>query len=337
MLKIGRLKLKSNLILAPMAGVTDLPFRMLNRKFGCELAFAEMINCRSVGHKSKRSLQMLSTGLKDKPLGVQILGCEEQFILKALDVLKNHKFDILDFNAACPAKKVVRRQEGAALLKEPKKLQRLLRLVVKNSPVPVTVKIRSGWDSDSVNAKEAALFAQDAGISALFIHGRTKLQGYSGNVDYRIIRKVKEALDIPVIASGDIFTPELIKKMFDETGCDGVTIARGALGNPWIFKESSEFLKRGRAPARPGINVIADTMIEHLNSCVDFYGERNGVVIFRKFFGWYTKGFCKIRPLREKSSRAKTAEDMLNIIRTCKSPTNKKPPKFSGFLVGDRP
>lgn len=332
MLKIGRLKLKSNLILAPMAGVTDLSFRMLNRKFGCELAFAEMINCRSVGHKSKRSLQMLSTCLKDKPLGVQILGCEEQFILKALDVLKNHKFDILDFNAACPAKKVVRRQEGAALLKEPKKLQKLLKLVVKNSAVPVTVKIRSGWDSDSVNAKEAALFAQDAGISALFIHGRTKLQGYSGNVDYQIIRKVKEALAIPVIASGDIFTPELIKKMFDETGCDGVTIARGALGNPWIFKEANVFLKKGRVPARPGINTIADTMIEHLNSCVDFYGERNGVVIFRKFFGWYTRGFRKVRPLREKSSRAKTAEDMLNIIRTCKSSTNKKPPKFRGFL-----
>src|SRR3989338_11498556 len=333
MLKIGNLRLKSNLILAPMAGVTDLPFRMLNRKFGCELAFAEMINCRSVGHKSKRSLQMLSTGLKDKPLGVQILGCEEQFILKALDVLRNHRFDILDFNAACPAKKVVRRGEGAALLKEPKKLQRLLKLVVKNSPVPVTVKIRSGWDKDSVNAKEAALFAQDAGISALFIHGRTKLQGYSGNVDYQIIRKVKEALVIPVIASGDIFTPELTKKMFDETGCDGVTIARGALGNPWIFKEANEFLKRGRVPARPGINVVADTMIEHLNSCVDFYGERNGVVIFRKFFGWYSKGFRKVRPLREKSSRAKTAEDMLNIIRTCKSPTNKKPPRFPGFLV----
>lgn len=332
MLKIGRLKLKSNLILAPMAGVTDLPFRMLNRKFGCELAFAEMINCRSIGHKSKRSLQMLSTGLKDKPLGVQILGCEEQFILKALDVLKNHKFDILDFNAACPAKKVVRRGEGAALLKEPKKLQKLLRLVVKNSPVPVTVKIRAGWDSDSVNAKEAALFAQDAGINALFIHGRTKLQGYSGNVDYQIIGKVKEALAIPVIASGDIFTPELIKKMFDETGCDGVTIARGALGNPWIFKEANAFLKRGKVPARTGINAIADTMIEHLNSCVDFYGERNGVVIFRKFFGWYTKGFCNIRPLREKSTRAKTTEDTLNIIRTCKNPTNKNPRTFRGFL-----
>jgi len=257
MLKIGNLKLKSNLILAPMAGITDLPFRMLNRKFGCELAFIEMLNSRSVGHKSRRTLQMLSTDPKDRPLGVQILGCEEQFILKALDVLKNHKFDILDFNAACPAKKVVRRGEGAALLKEPKKLQRLLKLVVKNSKVPVTVKIRSGWDKDSVNAKEVALYAQDAGISGLFIHGRTKLQAYSGNVDYEIIRKVKKALDIPVIASGDIFNRELIKKMLKETGCDGVTVARGALGNPWIFKNGS---------TKPAIKRIKVTNILELMS-----------------------------------------------------------------------
>lgn len=307
MQKIGNLELKSKLILAPMAGITDLPFRMLNRKFGCELAFIEMLNCRSLSHKSRRTLQMLSRAPEDNPLGAQILGCEEQFILKALDLLKNHKFDILDFNAACPAKKVVRRGEGAALLKVPKKLRRLLKLVVKNSNVPVTVKIRSGWDKDSLNAKEVALFAQDAGISGLFIHGRTKLQAYSGAVDYEIIRKVKEALEIPVIASGDIFTVQLIKKMFDETGCDAVAVARGALGNPWIFQQSSD---------KPAINEITEVMVEHLNSCVDFYGQRNGVVIFRKFFAWYTKGFRRIRPLREKSSRAKTTDEMLDIIRS---------------------
>src|SRR3989338_1304410 len=308
MQKIGNLQLESNLILAPMSGITDLPFRMLNRKFGCELAFIEMLNSRSVGHKSRRTLQMLSTDPKDRPLGVQILGCEEQFILKALDVLRNHRFDILDFNAACPAKKVVRRGEGAALLKEPKKLQRLLKLVVKNSKVPVTVKIRSGWDKDSVNAKEVVLYAQDAGISGLFIHGRTKLQAYSGNVDYEIIRKVKKALDIPVIASGDIFNRELIKKMLKETGCDGVTVARGALGNPWIFRSASGKLTKKE---------VVRIMIKHFNSCVDFYGERNGVVIFRKFFCWYTKCFYGIRPLREKSSRVKNSEDMLSIIHSC--------------------
>ena len=314
MLKIGSLNLKSNLILAPMAGISDLPFRMLNRKFGVEMAFVEMINCRSISHKSRRTAAMLSSNAKDRPLGIQILGCEEKYILKALDVLKGYKFDLLDFNAACPAKKVSRRGEGASLLKEPKKLHKLLKLVVKNSSLPVTVKIRIGWDKDSINAKEVALYAQDAGVSGLFVHGRTKTQGYSGAPDYDVIRDVKKAVSIPVIASGDIFSAELTKKMFDETGCSGVNVARGALGNPWIFKEIKEYLKTGKIKPAPDIREIIKIMLQHLDASIAFYGERNGVVIFRKFFGWYTKGFRKIRPLREKSSRAKTRLEMVEII-----------------------
>ena len=297
-----------------MAGVSDLPFRMLNRQFGAELAFVEMINARSISHKSKRTQSMLSSGPKDKPLGIQLLGCEEKFILKALDVLKSYKFDLLDFNAACPAKKVVRRKEGAGLLKEPKKLKKLLKLVVKNSTVPVTVKIRTGWDKDCVNAKEVALYAQDAGIAGLFIHGRTKVQGYSGAVDYAAIREVKKALDIPVIASGDILSAQLAQKMLDETNCDGLVIARGSFGNPWIFKEVKEFLKTRKILPKPAKDVVIKIMLEHLASSIDFYGERNGVVLFRKFFGWYTRGFRRIRPLREKSSRAKTRSEMEEII-----------------------
>jgi len=304
MLKIGDLKLKSRLILAPMAGISDLPFRLLCRRFGAELAFIEMINARSISHKSRRTQAMLSTCAKDKPLGIQLLGSEEQYIRKALSVLKAYKFDILDFNAACPAKKVVRRGEGASLLKDPKKLNKLLKLIVKSSKVPVTVKIRTGWDEDSINAREVALYAEDAGIAGIFVHGRTKVQGYSGSVDYRAIKEVKKALKIPVIASGDIFSAELIKKMFDETGVDGAAVARGALGNPWIFED--------RDPALPEVVKI---MTEHLQSCVDFYGEIRGVIIWRKFFGWYTKGIRKVRQLREKSSRAKTKVEMLEIIR----------------------
>ncbi len=314
MLRIGNLKLKSNLILAPMAGVSDLPFRMLNRKFGAELAFVEMINARSISHKSRRTKSMLSSNSKDKPLGIQLLGCEEKFILQALDVLKDYKFDLLDFNAACPAKKVVRRGEGAALLKEPKKLNKLLKLIVKNSAAPVTVKIRAGWDKDNINAKEVALYAQDAGVSALFIHGRTKIQEYGGNVNYEVIRKVKKALKIPVIASGDILSAQLTKKMLDETNCDGLVVARGSFGNPWIFDEIKEFLKKGKILPRPDKNEIIKIMLEHLDASIAFYGERNGVVIYRKFFGWYTKGFRQIRPLREKSSRASTKAEMQEII-----------------------
>lgn len=316
MLGIGELKLKSNLILAPMSGISDLPFRMFNRKFGLELSFIEMINCRSLSYKSRRTQQMLAANSQDRPLGLQLLGCEPRFILRALEMLNSFRFDILDFNAACPARKVVRRQEGAGLLKEPKRLKKILKLLVKNSKVPVTVKIRTGWDKDSVNAREIALLAQDAGVSALFIHGRTKLQGYGGKVDYQIIRKVKQALSIPVVASGDLFSPQLVKKMFDETGCDGVAIARGALGNPWIFRESKELLVRGKVIPRPDINQILKAMALHLDANIAFYGERVGIIKFRKLFNCYTKGFRKVRPLREKSSRATTKKEMLNIIHS---------------------
>jgi len=320
MLKIARFELKSGLILAPMAGITDFPFRMLNRKFGCEMAFVEMINCRSLSYKSKRTRKMLSGNSLDMPLGVQILGCEERFILKALDVLRDYEFNVLDLNAACPAKKVVRRGEGAALLKEPQKLNKILSLIVKNAGKPVTVKIRTGWDRDSVNAREVALGAEDAGISALFIHGRTKLQEYSGTVDYMAIRDAKKAVKIPVIASGDVFSGQLARKMLDETGCDGIAVARGALGNPWIFKEIQEFLKSGLIIDRPDAEVIKATMLEHLDANIGFYGERNAVVIFRKFFAWYTRGFRKIRHLRERSSRIKTREEMAAVIQSLSGP-----------------
>lgn len=318
MLKIGNVKICSRLILAPMAGVSDFPFRMLNRKFGCEFAFLEMLNSRSVKYKSRRTQVLLATGQSDRPLGVQLLGCETEFVLNAMEVLHNYKFDILDFNAACPSKKVVRRGEGASLLKSPKKLYNLLRIIVKESQIPVTVKIRTGWDSNSVNAEEAAEAAEDAGVSCVFIHGRTRVQGYSGKVDYRQIREVKKALHIPVVASGDIFSAPLAKKMFDETGCDGLIIARGALGNPWIFKEISGFLKDGSCVHKPALEEIITVMHEHLNMCVDFYGETNGIIIFRKFFIWYTKGLRKVRHLREEANKVKTRDAMAGIIeRSC--------------------
>lgn len=298
-----------------MAGITDLPFRMLCRRFGAELAFVEMINCRSISHKSRKTRHMLSTLAEDKPLGVQILGCEEKYILKALEVLRAYKFDILNFNAACPAKKVVRRGEGSGLLQQPKKFAKILKLVVENSWLPVSVKIRAGWDKDSVNAKEIALLAQDCGVDALFIHGRTKTQAYSGQVDYNIIREVRKVLTIPLIASGDVFSGLLAKKMLDETGCDGLAIARGSLGNPWVFKEIREYLQSGKIPSWPEKKDIAKVMLEHLDASIDFYGERNGVIIFRKFYSWYTKGLRKVRRLREMSSRAKTREEIAEIIQ----------------------
>lgn len=307
--------MKSRLILAPMAGISDLPFRMINRAFGCELAFCEMLNVRSTGFAgSKKTKQMLSTLPEDRPLGIQILGVEPVFIHKALAVIEKYHHDLLDFNAACPVRKVVRRGEGAGLLQKPKILSAILKLLVKESSCPVTIKIRIGWDKDSVNAPEIARLAEDAGVAAIFVHGRTKTQEYSGCVDYETIGLVKKEVKVPVVASGDIFNSILAKKMLDETGSDGLMVARGALGNPWIFGQIEGFLKTGRVVDRPDKQQIVRVMKEHLAKCTAFYGERSGVIIFRKFFGWYTLGLRKIRPFRERATRTKTEKELVKII-----------------------
>ncbi|HOX54396.1 MAG: tRNA dihydrouridine synthase DusB [Candidatus Omnitrophica bacterium] len=317
MLKIGNLKLKSRLILAPMAGVSDYPYRMINRKFGFELAFTEMINCRSLSFKSKKTKRMLYFDSNDKPIGIQLLAAHPEYLLRALEVIKDYKFDIIDFNAACPVKKVVNRGEGAALLKHPKKLNRLLRIIVKESSVPVTVKLRTGWDGKVSDIKELASACEDSGIDAIFIHGRTREQAYGGDIDYETIKELKDHVKIPVIASGNVLNPQLAKKMFDETDCDAVLVARGALGNPWIFKEISGFLKDGSSMKEPSKSERIEAIKRHLDMNVDFYGEKNGVKLFRRFLIWYTKGLPKIRTLRETINRMKTKESMVDFIDRC--------------------
>jgi tRNA-dihydrouridine synthase B len=296
-----------------MSGISDLPYRLINRSFGCGLAFTEMISATALAYKSKNTLKMLSTTEHDRPLGVQLVGGDPEIIKKALEIVSGYSFDIIDFNAACPVSKVVSGGKGAGLLKEPEKLQKFLKIIIDNTNVPVTVKIRSGWDEYSVNAVETALRAQDSGVSALLIHGRTKTQGYRGTVDYNIIREVKKALKIPVIASGDALTPELIKKMFDETGCDGVAVARGALGNPWIFSKTAEYLNNEEASCGPDVHEIACIMKEHLALIVGFRGEAIGVMQFRKFFSWYLSGMA-LKELKLKAFHACTQEEMMRFI-----------------------
>jgi tRNA-dihydrouridine synthase B len=315
MITIGALQIPSFLILAPLAGVSDLPFRLINRRFGCVFAFTEMVSARALTYENKNTLhKMLAADPADRPLGIQLLGNDPEVLRAALDKLGDYDFGVIDFNAACPVTKVTARGEGASLLREPVKLRELLRVVVNNAAVPVTVKIRAGWDSASVNARDVALHAQDAGIHGLCVHGRTREQGYQGRVNYRVIYEVKKALTIPVLASGDALSPLLIKKLFDETGCDGVAIARGALGNPWIFPDTQEFLQTGSIPQRPDMQEIADTMIAHLKRCVAFHGEGTGTPIFRKFFNWYTRGLHEIRELRCKAYQAKTEQEMIAVI-----------------------
>jgi len=315
MLKIGSLTLDSSLILAPMAGITDLPFRMICRRFGCELSFVEMTSAKALVYENRKTEKMVATSPDDRPLGIQLLGTEQEFILRALDIIRKYEYDILDFNAACPVTKVTSKGEGAGMMKEPRKLGLLLKAIVEHTDTPVTVKIRAGWNERSVNAREVALYAQDAGIKGLFIHGRTREQGYSGRVDYNVIREVKEALDIPVIGSGDVFSPLHVKKMFDETGCDGVAIARGSFGDPWIFRETAGFLDDGAIPPRPDIQEVAGIMADHLGLIDSYHGQMTAPVVFRKLFAWYIKGFRDVKPLKERAFKAKTTDEMLELIR----------------------
>lgn len=311
---IGNFALRSRCMLAPLSGVSDLPFRLINRSMGCECAFAQMINAGALVRSNAKTLAMLASSAPDRPLGVQLLGADPGVICAAVDMLQERGIAFIDINAACPARKVVKRGAGAYLMKRPRALEELLRLAVRRSGVPVTVKIRTGWDAGSLNACEVARRARDAGVSALFIHGRTRAQGQSGSVDYPVISEVKRELDIPVIASGDGFSPELIKKMFDRTGCDGVAIARGALGNPWIFRRAEEFLCRGAAPPPPEPGEIARVMQLHLDACAAYYGEARAPVIFRKHFSWYTKGLPGAKVLRHRAFSACAMREMACII-----------------------
>lgn len=313
-LSIGNLRISSPLVLAPMAGITDLPFRLLNRSFGCDLAFTEMISANSLIYGSKQTKKMLFTTQEDGPLGIQLLGRDPEALKIALDLIGPDNYDIIDFNAACPVKKVISRGEGSALLKQPDLLEKILKTLISAAAAPVTVKIRSGWDDSSVNARDVAMCAQDAGAQGIFIHGRTKAQGYSGTVDYRTIAAVKKAVRIPVIASGDALTPHLIQKMLHETGCDGIAIARGALGNPWIFPQTREFLSGNTSPL-PAISDIIAIMKQHLDANIDFYGEQTGVILFRKFFAWYTRGYS-LKHLKTGAFQASTREHMRKLMDT---------------------
>jgi len=313
-LSIGSLTIPGCAVLAPLAGISDRPFRLMNRRMGCPFAFTEMISARSLVNDSCRTLRMLAVEADDRPLGVQLVGNDASVLTRAIELLKPYNFDVIDLNAACPARKVIGVDQGAALMKDPAKVEELLSAMVTAAEVPVTVKIRAGWDNGSRNAREVALRAEDAGVKAVFIHGRTRSQGYSGQVSYDAIAEVKQALSVPVVGSGDVFSGAHVLEMLKQTNCDGVTVARGALGNPWIFPEIYSALEGAPAPARPEPAGIAECMLEHLDMCIELYGEEGGIKRFRKFFGWYSKGFHRIRPLRSAAFTCRTRAELAAII-----------------------
>ena len=333
-LKIGPLEFDFPVILAPLSAVADLPFRVLSREFGCPFAFTEMISFRALLHDNRIAQLRMKVEAQDRPLGLQILGDDPEELEEGMRRLENFDHDLLDFNAACPANKVVHKGEGARFLQDPARLKDRLILLRRLTGKPLTVKIRSGWDADCVNAVEVARAAQEAGVAAVFIHGRTRKQFYAGSVDYGVIGEVKRSVSIPVIASGDAFTPILIKKMFDETGCDGVGVARGAIGNPWIFSETRQYLATGTTPERPDTDEVARVMRHHLDLCIETYGENLAPRIFRKFVYWYTKGLPHVKPLRVAALKSSQVGEIHALIAALPQKNVRLPERQANQVIG---
>lgn len=314
-MKIGNVKIENNVFLAPMAGVTDLPFRILCKEMGCGLLYTEMINAKALCYDDENTKKMLKIDNKEHPVSVQIFGSEPDFMGRAAYILNKYPNEILDINMGCPAPKVVKNGDGSALMKNPKLAEVIIKEVVKNSEKPVTLKIRKGWDENSINAVEIAKIAENAGISAIAVHGRTREQFYSGKADWDIIGKIKKEVSIPIIGNGDIFKAQDAADMINETNCDAVMIGRGAQGNPWIFKHINHYIKTGIILDEPTIKEKASTAIRHLDMAMAEKGEYIAIREMRKHVGWYLKGLKGSAKVRDEINKLESYELVLNKLR----------------------
>ncbi|HFL3592926.1 TPA: tRNA dihydrouridine synthase DusB [Clostridioides difficile] len=311
-MKIGNLELKNKVFLSPMAGVTDLPFRLICKEQGCGLLYTEMINGKALCYDDENTKKMLKIEEEEHPVAVQIFGSEPEFMGRTAEIMNDYSNEILDINMGCPAPKVVKNGDGSALMKNPKLAEEVLRAVVKNSKKPVTLKIRKGWDDNSVNAVEIAKIAEDCGISALAIHGRTREQFYTGKADWDIIAEIKKNLSIPVIGNGDVFTIEDSINMLDKTGCDAIMIGRGAQGNPWIFKRINHYMNTGEILPEPTLNEKISTAIKHLKLAVEEHGEYVAVREMRKHIAWYLKGLRNSAKLRDEINKIEDYQEVVS-------------------------
>jgi len=309
--KIGHLVIENQLILAPMAGVSNSPFRRLSRDFGAGLVYAEMVSDKGLMYDNERTKKLLYMTDEEKPMAQQIFGSDlETMVQAALYIDKNSNCDIIDINMGCPVPKVaIKAQAGASLMKNPDLIYDIVSEIVKKVSKPVTVKIRSGWDNQSVNAVLVAKRIEEAGASAITVHARTRSQGYSGHADLDVIKAVKEAVKIPVIGNGDVIDGPSAKYMLEYTGCDAVMIGRGALGNPWIFREINAYLKDGTVFEKPTHAELKEMMIQHLDSLVELKGERTAVLEMRSHGPWYLKGIEHASHLRKQLSQARTRDE----------------------------
>ena len=313
-LKIGSVTLPNNLILAPMAGVTDLPFRLLCKEQGAGLLCMEMVSAKAILYKNRNTESLLEIDPRENPVSLQLFGSDPEIISNIAHQIEDRPFDILDLNMGCPVPKIVNNGEGSALMKNPRLVGEIVRKTVKAINKPVTVKIRKGFDDEHVNAVEMAKIAEDAGAAAVAVHGRTREQFYSGRADWDIIRQVKEAVSIPVIGNGDLLTAEDVIAMEAQTGCDGFMIARGAQGNPWIFRQILHYFETGEHLAKPTLEEVTQMILRHARMMLEFKGEYIGIREIRKHAAWYTAGYPNSARLRVAINNVESFEALEELL-----------------------
>lgn len=304
----------NKLILAPMAGVCDKPFRMLCKEMGCDILYTEMISAKGLYYDNKNTIPLLSIDKSETPIGVQLFGSEPDLLADMAKKIEDMGFAFIDVNMGCPVPKIVNNNEGSALMKNPMLIGQIVSKMANATKLPVTIKIRSGFDDEHINAPEIARIAEESGAAAIAVHGRTRQQYYSGHANWDVIAKVKEAVSIPVIGNGDILTPQDVIAMKEKTGCDSFMIGRGARGNPWIFREIKEYFKTGVIPPRPDINEVKEMMLRHANLMIEFKGEFTGIHEMRKHVAWYSAGLKDSSKLRNLINQVESYNELKELL-----------------------